>query len=100
MARSADTCRWGRTGLAFGSGVSAIKAVTMLLNAGDHIIVSNDVYGGSTQLWRKHVERTGITFTYVNTLDVANIENAIRPETKVSTSVRPVISCFGCFIIS
>jgi len=73
----------GQFGLAFGSGVSAVKAVTMLLNTGDHIVVTDDLYGGSTALWRNHTERTGVTFTYVDARQVSNIENAITPKTKM-----------------
>ena len=55
----------------------------MLLSTGDHIVVSEDVYGGSTALWRNHTERTGIMFTYVDARYPEKIDKAIRPETKV-----------------
>lgn len=55
----------------------------MLLNTGDHMVVSDDLYGGTTTMWRRHTERNGITFTHVDSRDTANIKNAIRPNTKV-----------------
>ena len=79
------TCIVHDAGLAFGAGVSAVKAVTMLLSAGDHMVVSDDVYGGSTALWRNHTERTGITFTYVDARYTDHIAAAITPQTKVRT---------------
>ncbi|XP_037075051.1 cystathionine gamma-lyase-like [Pollicipes pollicipes] len=72
-----------RYGLAFGSGMSAVKAVTMLLGTGDHIVVSDDLYGGSTALWRNHSERSGVTFSYVDTRRPEDIEAAITPQTKM-----------------
>ncbi|XP_043236722.1 cystathionine gamma-lyase-like [Amphibalanus amphitrite] len=73
----------GKYGLAFSAGLSAVKAATMLLSAGDHIVVSDDVYGGSTTLWRHHTERTGIVFSYVDARNASLIESAITPQTKM-----------------
>ena len=63
----------GHAGFAFGSGMAAITAVVMLLNSGDHIILTDDVYGGTFRVITKVLNRFGIEFTFVDTSDVDNI---------------------------
>src|SRR5688500_15456809 len=62
----------GKFGLAFSSGVAATDAVIKLLNPGDEVIASNDLYGGSYRLFSKVFERFGIKFHYVNMQDISN----------------------------
>jgi len=73
----------GIGGLAFSSGMAAIHCVTMLLNSGDHIVTGHDVYGGTYRLFHKIVNRAGITVTMVPTNDLAAIEAAFTPATKL-----------------
>ncbi|WP_323703192.1 bifunctional cystathionine gamma-lyase/homocysteine desulfhydrase [Mammaliicoccus sp. Dog046] len=73
----------GTNGFAFGSGMAAISAVIMLLDKGDHILINSDVYGGTYRALTKVFTRFGIEFDFINTTDVANIESAIKPETKM-----------------
>lgn len=73
----------GRYGLAFSSGMAAIDAVMRLLNPGDHTIVASDVYGGSFRLFDKVLARYGLTFSYVDVSDAAQVEAAIRPQTRL-----------------
>ncbi len=73
----------GGTGFAFASGVAAITAaLTAVLNAGDHVVVTKDLYGGTYRLLTKYLNRLGITHTFVDTTDVKKTEQAILKNTK------------------
>jgi cystathionine gamma-lyase len=72
-----------RHGLAFASGMAAIHAVLSLLRQGDHVVSTQDLYGGAWRIFTKVFARFGVDFTFVDTTDPANIEAAIRPETKL-----------------
>lgn len=69
--------------LAFASGMAATHCVTMLLEAGDHILAGSDIYGGTYRLLHKIVNRAGISVTLVDTTDPANIARAITPRTRL-----------------
>ena len=73
----------GVGGLAFASGMAAIHAVTMLLKTGDHVLAGADIYGGTYRLLHKIVDRAGISVTLVDTTDLAAVEAAVRPNTKL-----------------
>ncbi len=73
----------GERGFAFASGMAAITAVTYLLKAGDHVVASNNMYGGTYRLFEKILTTYGLTFTYVNTGDLAATERAFLPETRM-----------------
>ena len=68
---------------AFGSGMAATSAVLNLVSAGDHIVVGDDLYGGTYRLFSKVYERYGVSFSYVDASDPAAVKSAIRPETKL-----------------
>ena len=70
-------------GLSFGSGLGASMNIMHLLSAGDHVVVGDDVYGGTFRLFDKVLGRFGVTFSWVDARDVKNIEKAIKPETKM-----------------
>jgi cystathionine beta-lyase/cystathionine gamma-synthase len=72
-----------RHGLAFSSGMAAIHAVLSLLNGGDHVVSTQDLYGGAWRIFTKIFSRFGITFTFVDTTSTAAVEQAIRAETKL-----------------
>ncbi|HEX6094854.1 MAG TPA: PLP-dependent aspartate aminotransferase family protein [Thermoanaerobaculia bacterium] len=72
-----------RYGLAFASGMAAIHAVLSLLSRGDHVVSTQDLYGGAWRIFTKVFQRFGVEFTFVDTTSPANIENAIRPSTKL-----------------
>jgi len=72
-----------RHGLAFSSGMAAIHAVLSLLRQGDHVVSTQDLYGGAWRIFTKVFARFGIEFTFVDTTQPANIEAAIRPNTKL-----------------
>lgn len=82
-------------GLAFGSGVAATDAVIKLLAPGDEVICANDMYGGTYRLFTKVFEKFGIKFIYVDTTDVANVQNAVSPATKliwIETPTNPLMN--------
>lgn len=72
----------GTNGFAFASGSAAIHAVFSLFSAGDHIIIGNDVYGGTFRLVNKVLKRFGLEFTVVDTRNLEAIEAAIQANTK------------------
>lgn len=73
----------GKYGLAFSSGMAAIHAITTLLKAGDHVIVSYDVYGGVYRLFENIARNFGLTFSFVDTTNPQNIIDSIKPETRL-----------------
>ena len=73
----------GRAALAFASGMAAIGAVTTLLEAGDHVIVSDNVYGGTFRFFDKVLRRYALTFSYVDTANLAALEQAFTPATRL-----------------
>jgi cystathionine gamma-lyase len=73
----------GRHGLAFASGLAATDAVMHLLSAGDHVVTSDDVYGGTFRIFDKVFRRHGVAFDAVDMTDPSNVARALRPETKL-----------------
>ena len=84
----------GLAAFAFASGMAAIDAITTLLASGDHVVVTDNTYGGTFRLFDKVLRKYGLEFTYVDTSDLALVEQAIRPATKmifVETPTNPVM---------
>ena len=84
----------GLDAMAFSSGMSAIAALMELFSPGDHIIASDDLYGGSHRLFFNISEKNGIGFSLVNTRDISEIESHIRAETKavfIETPTNPMM---------
>ena len=73
----------GKYGLTFSSGLGATTIITQLLDAGDHIISSDDVYGGTNRLFSKIVSRQGIAVDFVDGSNAENVRKALKPNTKV-----------------
>ncbi|HET9951949.1 MAG TPA: cystathionine gamma-synthase [Candidatus Eisenbacteria bacterium] len=73
----------GERGFAFGSGMAATTTVTYLLRPGDHVIASNNMYGGTFRLFDQVVKHYGVAFSYVDTSDLAAVEAAWKPATKL-----------------
>ena len=69
--------------VAFSSGMSAVDSVLRLLSAGDHVVSSDDVYGGVSRLMNRILTRFGIEFTYVDSSNPTNVAEALRPNTKM-----------------
>jgi cystathionine beta-lyase/cystathionine gamma-synthase len=84
----------GKAAFAFASGMAAIDAVTTLLEAGDHVVVTDNTYGGTFRLFDKVLTRYKLEFSYVDTSRPDEIERAMRPNTKmlfVETPTNPVM---------
>lgn len=84
----------GARGFAFSSGMAAIHAVFSLLSAGDHIILTDDVYGGTYRIVTKVLNRLGIEATFADTTSLEETEKALRPNTKalfVETPTNPLL---------
>ena len=73
----------GRAGFAFASGMSAVGAIAGRLSSGDHVIVTDNTYGGTFRLFDKVLTRSQLTFSYVDTADLAAVERAITPATRL-----------------
>jgi len=73
----------GRHGLAYGSGMAAIAGVMQLVRAGDHVVVADDLYGGSYRLFTQVLPGQGVEFTWVDATRPEEVDEACRPETCV-----------------
>lgn len=85
----------GRACFAFASGMAATNAVMTLLKAGDHVIVSDNTYGGTFRLFDKVLRNFGLEFSYVDAREPSNVEEAARAETRmvfIETPTNPVMS--------
>lgn len=85
----------GTRGFAFASGIAAISASLLTLNAGDHIVVTNEVYGGTYRFITTLLPKYGITHTFADFTDLEAIENAIQPNTKVLFAETPANPLLG-----
>ena len=84
----------GRGAIAFASGMAATTAIASMLESGDHVVMSDNVYGGTFRLFDKVLSRYRLSFTSVDTGDLDLVKNAITPATKmlfVETPSNPVM---------
>ncbi|MBO0378545.1 cystathionine beta-lyase MetC [Staphylococcus warneri] len=84
----------GKYGFAFASGIAAISAVLLTLKSGDHVILPDDVYGGTFRLTEDILKRFNIEFTTVDATQAENINNAIQTNTKLIYVETPSNPCF------
>jgi cystathionine beta-lyase/cystathionine gamma-synthase len=87
----------GQYGLAFSSGLAAMDCVMRLLNPGDHVIVGNDVYGGTYRLFERVYARYGLRFSWVDMSDLSAVQAAFTPETRLlwlETPTNPLLTLF------
>ena len=85
----------GKACFAFASGMAATNAVMTLLKSGDHVIVSDNTYGGTFRLFDKVLRKFGLEFSYVDAREPHNVEEAARAETRmvfIETPTNPVMS--------
>jgi cystathionine beta-lyase/cystathionine gamma-synthase len=73
----------GATGHAFASGMAAISALLTLVKTGEHVVVSQDVYGGTYRFFTQVLERYGLRFSWIDATSPAAIEAAMEPQTKL-----------------
>ncbi|MDR2758640.1 MAG: PLP-dependent aspartate aminotransferase family protein [Spirochaetaceae bacterium] len=82
LERTLALIEGGKSGLAFASGMGAISSIIKLFKPGDHLIVSEDLYGGTYRLFHEYYEHYGFSFSWVDSSDIGQVEAKIRPETK------------------
>ena len=90
-------------GICFSSGMSAVDSVLKLLNNGDHIVCSDDVYGGVSRHFNQILTNYGLKFTYVNTSIPSEVEAAIKSNTKllwVETPTNPLLKVTDLHIMN
>jgi len=84
----------GQFGFAFASGMAAINTILMLFKSGDHVVAGRNLYGGTFRLFERVLKDLGFQFTYVDTRNLASIEDAIRDNTRllfIETPTNPVM---------
>lgn len=94
LERNLAALEGARFGYAFASGMAAIDATLRLVKAGEHVVVSDNTYGGTFRLFSRILANYNIEFDFVDTSDVANVEAAIKPNTRmvfVETPTNPVM---------
>ena len=95
LEKSIASIENGKYGLAFGSGLAAIDAILKLLNPGDEVISTNDLYGGSYRLFTKVFEKFDIKFHFTGMNKISAIENLVNSKTKliwVETPTNPMMN--------
>ena len=93
----------GRTSHVFASGMAAINAFCTLLKSGDHVVCTNNLYGGTPRLFNQILSNYGLEFTYVDTSDLRAVEQAIRRNTRflfVETPTNPLMTLSDLAAIS
>lgn len=84
----------GKAGFAFGSGMAAVTSVLMMLNPGDHLVITDDVYGGTYRLLSKVLNRFNLDVTFVDSSDIEQVKSAITSKTKavyIETPTNPLL---------
>ena len=84
----------GKYGYCFSSGMAAIQTLIMLFKPGDHILCSNDLYGGTYRLYRQIIKEFGVNFEFVNTSDIDAVKKAFKNNTKmlyIETPTNPML---------
>ena len=85
----------GHAGFGFASGMASITATAMLLKAGDHVIVTDNVYGGTYRVFMRIFSNLGMDFTFTDTSGLENIRKAMKPNTRmlfVETPTNPLLT--------
>ena len=83
LERNVAALEGGRHGFAFGSGMGCVTSMMMLFKAGDHIVCSENMYGGVFRLFDKLLGNFGLTFSWVDTRDPQRIADAMTPKTRL-----------------
>ena len=94
LERNLAAIERGKAGFAFASGMAAIGAIATMLKSGDHVVVSDNTYGGTFRLFDKVLTRYELTFSYVDTSRLDEVERAMTPATRmlfVETPTNPVM---------
>jgi cystathionine beta-lyase/cystathionine gamma-synthase len=95
LERNLAAIEGGKSAFAFASGMAAIAAIGTMLQAGDHVIVTDNVYGGTFRLFEQVLTRYRLSFSYVDTSDLDAVERAVTPTTRmlfVETPSNPILT--------
>ena len=95
LEESLRSLEGGTSAHVFASGMAAITAMLTMMKTGDHVVCSDNVYGGTQRLFDKVLTNYGLTFTYVDTSVAEKVAEAIRPETKlvhIETPTNPMMA--------
>lgn len=85
----------GTSAHVFASGMAAITALCTMMKSGDHVVCSDNMYGGTTRLFNQVLMNYGLEFTYIDTSEAENVDRAIRPKTKlvhIETPTNPMMA--------
>src|SRR3989442_5546735 len=83
LERNLAALEGAKFGYAFASGMAAIDATLRLVKGGEHVIVSDNTYGGTFRLFKRVLSNYGVEFDFVDTSDVSNVEAAIKDNTRM-----------------
>jgi cystathionine gamma-lyase/cystathionine beta-lyase/cystathionine gamma-lyase/homocysteine desulfhydrase len=95
VERNIAALEGARFGFAFASGMAAIDATLRLVKAGEHVVVSDNTYGGTARLFNRILANYNVEFDYVETSESLNVEAAIKPNTKMvflETPTNPIMT--------
>lgn len=95
MEKNIAALEKGKFGIAYSSGLASVQALMGLLKQGDNVVISNNVYGGTYRQLELNMTNYGLSFSWVDTSDLKNIENAIRENTKmvyIETPTNPMLN--------
>jgi len=95
LEESLASLEGGSSAHVFGSGMAAITALCTMMKSGDHVICSDNVYGGTSRLFNKVLANYGLQFTYVDSSNAQNVAAAIQPNTKlvhIETPTNPMMA--------
>ena len=95
VERNVAALEGAKYGYAFASGMAAIDAVLRLVRGGDHVVVSDNTYGGTYRLFSRVLANYGVEFSFVDTSDLNEVEQAIKENTRmvyVETPTNPVMT--------
>jgi cystathionine beta-lyase/cystathionine gamma-synthase len=94
LERNLAALEGARFCFAFASGMAAINCLMSLLKSGDHVVAGHNLYGGSFRLFERVLKDFGLTFSYVNTCQLEEVERALRPDTRmifIETPTNPIM---------
>ncbi len=94
LERNVASLEGGQHGFAFASGMGCLDSIMKLFRAGDHIVVGENVYGGTFRLFDRILKHMGLSFSYVDTQDAQRVEDAMTPATRallVETPTNPLM---------
>jgi cystathionine beta-lyase/cystathionine gamma-synthase len=94
LERNLAALELGSFGFAFASGMAATNALLTLFKSGDHVVAGHNLYGGTFRLFDRVLKNFGLTFSYINTTHLDEVERALHPNTRllfVETPTNPIM---------